>query len=87
MAKGILTRSGNSYVIRVPKSYVTEHGLRLGDKIELPHPHAGQERALQRLLDYARQRGDLGIADPAEWQRQQRAASDPWDEVARDPAG
>lgn len=87
MAKGILTRSGNSYVIRVPKSYVTEHGLRLGDKIELPQPRVGQERALERLLAYARERGDLGIADPVAWQREQRVASDPWDEVARDPAG
>ena len=86
MAKGTIARSGNSYVIRVPKSYVTDHGLRLGDKVDLPHPRVGQERALERLLEYAQQRGDLGILDPVEWQRQQRVASDPWDEIADDPA-
>ena len=64
MAKGTIARSGNSYVIRVPKSYVTDHGLRLGDKVDLPHPRAGQERAAASPNELGRTPGKTSPRSP-----------------------
>lgn len=72
-------KTGNSYALRVPKSYVLDARLRLGDKaqIELPIPSKKQDRAkVQKLLEQLQNIESLGglssITDPVRWQREIR---------------
>lgn len=79
MTKGIITKTGNSYAIRVPKAYITENNLRLGDMVTLEEPLKKQQKALLALVAYSEKKGPLaGIDNPVEWQREQRKARDPW---------
>ena len=82
MVHGIVTKSGNSYVLRVPKSYVVSNDLKLGDKVPVEDPLDRQKKALNKLLSHARKQGSIkAIPDPVKWQRKQRQATDPWQEV------
>ncbi len=73
-------KSGNSYALRIPKSYAVNNNLKIGEKIHLPTPMVvptktnHQEfqkvvKELQKLKLYSK------IKDPVAWQRQQRKRS------------
>jgi hypothetical protein len=85
MVRAIVTKTGNSYALRVPKRYIDENNLKLGDEVEISDPLTQQQRALQALMQLGKKRGPIaGITDPVAWQRRQRVADNPWDEVKRD---
>ena len=69
-------KSGNSYALRVPKRYVDDAQLALGQKttIPLPTPEPRQDRTrIQELLRRLQELGTYqGMEDPAEWQRKVR---------------
>lgn len=77
MTQGIITKTGNSYAIRVPKRYIDDNNLKLGDVVNVEEPLVKQQEALKALIDYGKKHGPLkGIVDPAAWQREQRAWED-----------
>jgi antitoxin component of MazEF toxin-antitoxin module len=69
-------KTGNSFALRVPKKYVEDGGLRLGQKatIQLPIPQPRQNH--KRIQDLLRQLQEIGaykdIKDPVAWQREIR---------------
>lgn len=77
MIQGIITKTGNSYAIRVPKRYIDDNNLQLGDVVDIEEPLVKQNRALDALLRHGKERGAMkGIAEPAAWQREQRSWED-----------
>lgn len=87
MTHGIVTKTGNSYAIRVPKSYIEKNGLKLGDVVPLDDPLARQQKALDKLVKYAKTTGPIaGIKDPVKWQREIRKSDSPWDTIRNDTA-
>ena len=86
MTQGIITKTGNSYAIRVPKRYIVDNHLQLGDVVALDEPLARQQQALVRLQQRAIADKPLTNVDPVAWQRAIRASSDPWQNISYDPA-
>lgn len=88
MTQGIVTKTGNSYALRVPKRYIDDNNLKLGDKVTIEEPLDKQQKALAALVNHGKKHGSIkSIADPVAWQRKQRTSSDPWKEVKRDSTG
>lgn len=82
MTQGIVTKTGNSYALRVPKRYIDDNNLKLGDKVNIEEPLDKQQKALSALVNRGKNQGSLkSIPDPVAWQREQRSWSDPWKEV------
>lgn len=74
MVQGIITKTGNSYAIRVPKRYIDDNKLKLGDTVNVEEPLLQQQQALDALMSHGAKHGSLqGISDPVTWQRNQRA--------------
>lgn len=87
MVRAIVTKSGNSYALRVPKRYIDDNHLKLGDVITIEEPLTLQSEALEALVRQGKKRGPIKtIPNPVEWQRQQRQSSGPWEEIDRDSA-
>jgi antitoxin component of MazEF toxin-antitoxin module len=69
-------KTGNSYALRIPKKYVDDAQLELGQKatIQLPIPQPKQNH--QRIQSLLQQLQDIGayknIKDPIAWQREIR---------------
>lgn len=81
MTQGIVTKTGNSYALRVPKRYIDDNNLKLGDKVDIEEPLVKQQKALAALVGRGKKHGPLkDITDPVAWQRKQRSWSDPWKE-------
>lgn len=70
-------KTGNSYALRVPKAYVDEHALKLGQKVSIDEPRPVRKefnreafiaamREVQKLNPYR------DIEDPVAWQREIR---------------
>ena len=78
MMQGIITKTGNSYAIRVPKRYIDDNNLKLGDIVNVEEPLKEQQRALDALIDRSKKHGD--IDDIVAWQREQRD----WDKLPVD---
>ena len=77
MTQGIITKTGNSYAIRVPKHYIDNNQLKLGDVVNVEEPLIKQQRALDDLISHGKRHGPIkGIPDPVAWQREQRS----WDD-------
>jgi antitoxin component of MazEF toxin-antitoxin module len=78
MSKYIATviKTGNSYALRVPKNYVDDAHLELGQKtvIELPIPKLEQDRS--RIQDIVAQLQAINayadVVDASTWQREVR---------------
>jgi antitoxin component of MazEF toxin-antitoxin module len=88
MVKAIVTKTGNSYALRVPKRYIDDNNLRLGDTVDIEEPMDGQQRALGALVARGKKAGPIkSIADPVAWQRNQRLSSDPWKEINKNAPG
>ena len=82
MTQGIVTKTGNSYALRVPKRYIDDNNLKLGDKVTIEEPLDKQRKALAALISHGKKRGAIkGISNPVDWQRKQRSWSDPWKEA------
>jgi antitoxin component of MazEF toxin-antitoxin module len=87
MVRAIVTKTGNSYALRVPKCYIEDNHLKLGDTVNIEDPLELQRKALDDLIEQGKKYGPIkAIADPVAWQRKQRESSDPWEEVLRDSA-
>ena len=87
MVRAVVTKSGNSYALRVPKRYIDDNKLQLGDIVALEEPLTLQKSALEALVKQGKTRGAIKtISNPVVWQRQQRQSSDPWEEASRDSA-
>lgn len=87
--KGTVIKSGNSYALRVPKTYVNEAKLKLGQKVRLldnPGLREGNvAAAMQKLQKLADEQGSMkSITDPVAWQRAMRDEVDEWSTVIRD---
>lgn len=71
-------KTGNSYALRVPKRYIEDAHLKVGDKaaIALPTSTAKQNHErIQQILKEAqsiRPRLFASIPDPVQWQRETR---------------
>jgi hypothetical protein len=77
MVQGIITKTGNSYAIRVPKRYIDDNKLKLGDIVDIEEPLLKQQQALDALINHGKEHGPIkGISDPVAWQREQRAWED-----------
>ena len=88
MVRAIVTKTGNSYALRVPKNYIDDNKLKLGDVVTVEEPLTLQRSALLALVEQGKTRGAIkAISNPVEWQRHQRQSSNPWEEVSRDSAG
>jgi antitoxin component of MazEF toxin-antitoxin module len=87
MTKAIVTKTGNSYALRVPKRYIDDNGLKLGDEVEIEEPITKQREALLAIIAASQKIGPVkAIPDPVAWQRQSRQSRNPWDDVNRDSA-
>lgn len=87
MVQATVTKSGNSYALRVPKRYIDDNHLKLGDTVTIEEPLTLQKKALGALVAHGKKQGKLkNIANPVAWQRKQRQPSDPWEEVRHDSA-
>ena len=87
MTQGIVTKTGNSYALRVPKRYIDDNNLKLGDKVSIEEPLVKQQQALSALIGHGKKYGPIkSIPNPVAWQRKQRLWSDPWEEVQNDSA-
>ena len=69
-------KTGNSYALRVPKQYIDDAKLKLGQKatIQLPILEVKQDRKrIQVLFKQLQELGAFkGIKDPSAWQREIR---------------
>lgn len=70
-------KTGNSYALRVPKAYVDDAGLELGQKIQVGSPDISLEKQDPEAIKKAIRNLQLvspyrGIGDPAAWQREIR---------------
>lgn len=69
-------KTGNSYALRVPKKYVEDAHLTLGQKtnINLPTPKLSQDRDKIQSIIRQLQETDIykDIKDPVSWQRKIR---------------
>lgn len=71
-------KTGNSYALRVPKSYAERNNLQLGAKVTLQDPQAlaGTLADLQASIKASHKKGGIGVWDkitnPSEWQRAER---------------
>ena len=72
MVQGIITKTGNSYAIRVPKHYIDDNELKLGDSVSVGSL-VRQRQALNALINHGKKHEPIkGISDPVAWQREQR---------------
>jgi antitoxin component of MazEF toxin-antitoxin module len=69
-------KTGNSYALRVPKSYIDEAQLNLGDKTILPpaqkHHAQDRERIQQLWKELQALKPFKNIKDPVAWQHEIR---------------
>ena len=70
-------KTGNSYALRVPKQYIEDANLRLGQKVSIPLPLTESVQNRQRIQSLLKQLQELGayqdIQDPRAWQKEIRA--------------
>lgn len=70
-------KTGNSYALRVPKAYVTDANLKLGQKVLLSEPltaaqHHNPEAIKQAIRNLQAVDAYADIDDPVAWQREIR---------------
>ena len=69
-------KTGNSYALRVPKSYIDESQLSLGDKTILPRAQKQKPQDRERIQQLWKELQALkpfkDIKDPVAWQREIR---------------
>lgn len=69
-------KTGNSYALRVPKKYVEDAKLELGQKATIQLPIAQPKQNREKIQQAFRQLQEIGayktIDDPVAWQREIR---------------
>ena len=69
-------KTGNSYALRVPKKYIEEGNLELGQKATIQLPIIQLKQDHKRIQELLRQLQEIGaykdIKDPGKWQREIR---------------
>lgn len=70
-------KTGNSYALRVPKKYVDDGNLKLGQKVQVDIPlakaHSYDPKALQKAIRELQEiKPFKNIKDPVAWQREIR---------------
>lgn len=69
-------KTGNSYALRVPKAYIEDADLKLGDKADIPLPQKARtqdhEKIQQILKELQKLKPYRDIKDPIAWQREIR---------------
>ncbi len=71
-------KTGNSYALRVPKSYAERNNLRPGAKVIIQDPQVsgGTLADLQASIKASRKKDGIGVWDkitnPSDWQRDER---------------
>lgn len=69
-------KTGNSYALRVPKQYIEDAKLQLGQKVSIPLPLIETIQNRQRIQSLLKQLRELGayqdIQDPSAWQKEIR---------------
>lgn len=70
-------KTGNSYALRVPKQYVVQSNLKLGQKVQVGAPLASHTQhnpeAIKQAIRNLQQIGAFRtIKDPVAWQREIR---------------
>lgn len=69
-------KTGNSYALRVPKSYVEHAHLELGQKVQIGSPHViynyNQEAVKKAIKNLQKVGAFRTIKDPLAWQREIR---------------
>ncbi len=71
-------KTGNSFALRVPKSYAERNRLRLGSKVSLPDPqtYGGTLADLDAKLSASVKKDKIpawdSISNPSKWQRNER---------------
>lgn len=79
MSKYIATviKTGNSYALRIPKKYMEDARLSLGQKATIQLPTLEKEQNHDRIQGLLKQLQRLGsysdIQDPVKWQREVRS--------------
>ena len=70
-------KTGNSYALRVPKQYIEDAKLQLGQKVSIPLPLIETIQNRQRIQSLLKQLQELGayqdIQEPRDWQKEIRA--------------
>ena len=70
-------KTGNSYALRVPKQYIEDAKLQLGQKVSIPLPLIETIQNRQRIQSLLKQLQELGayqdIQEPPDWQKEIRA--------------
>jgi antitoxin component of MazEF toxin-antitoxin module len=69
-------KTGNSYALRVPKAYIENANLSLGDKADIPLPATKEQYNPVAIKKAIRELQRVGafkdIKDPVAWQREIR---------------
>ena len=69
-------KTGNSYALRVPKKYVEDANLELGQKVQIALPVTQTKQNRQRIQTILGELKEIGaykdIQDPASWQKELR---------------
>lgn len=69
-------KTGNSYALRVPKAYIENAQLSLGDKTDLPLPQKLKKQDHAKIQELWKELQALkpfrSIKDPVAWQREIR---------------
>jgi antitoxin component of MazEF toxin-antitoxin module len=61
MIQGIIIKIGNYYAIRVPKRYIDNNNLKLGDKVSVDEPLTKQRQAIDALIKHGKKRGPIEV--------------------------
>jgi antitoxin component of MazEF toxin-antitoxin module len=69
-------KTGNSYALRVPKAYVDDAHLKLGDKADIPLPLKSKKQDHRQVQQLWKELQNLkpfkDITDPVAWQKEVR---------------
>lgn len=71
-----IIKTGNSYALRVPKAYIVDNNLKLGQKTQITTPistHSqNHERIKTAFVKLKKIKAFGTISNPVEWQKEQR---------------
>lgn len=75
--KATVIKTGNSYALRVPKAYIENAQLQLGQKVQVEQPiHEAKKsdpQAIKQAIKKLQQTNAYkGVRDPVAWQRKTR---------------
>jgi hypothetical protein len=64
MVRAIVTKWDDVYVLRVPKRYIQDNHLKVGDTVAIEEPLILQQNALAALVRHAKERGPIRTMSP-----------------------